>query len=111
MLQQWFNRDVGRAKLLNLVPQNRPTQSTRSSSVANNEDGVSCGVLCAAQAYSYVSGNTSLKRVLLHLLNAKTSSSGRKWSRLGSLTERGLAILCAISAAPEYAMSAGIDGS
>ncbi|KAG2877155.1 hypothetical protein PC119_g24623 [Phytophthora cactorum] len=76
MLQQWFNRDVGRAKLLNLVPQNRPTQSTRSSSVANNEDGVSCGVLCAAQA-----------------------------------TERGLAILCAISAAPEYAMSAGIDGS
>ncbi|KAG2795462.1 hypothetical protein PC116_g25664 [Phytophthora cactorum] len=71
MLQQWFNRDVGRAKLLNLVPQNRPTQSTRSSSVANNEDGVSCGVL----------------------------------------TERGLAILCAISAAPEYAMSAGIDGS
>ncbi|KAG6967012.1 hypothetical protein JG688_00006506 [Phytophthora aleatoria] len=88
MLQQWFNRDVGRAKLLNLVPQNRPTQSTRSSSVANNEgahaqdslptfssvhvmnmlrrtqvDGVSCGVLCAAQAHSYVSGNTSLKRV------------------------------------------------
>ncbi|KAG6948905.1 hypothetical protein JG688_00014875 [Phytophthora aleatoria] len=80
MLQQWFNRDVDRTKLLNMVPQNRATHSTRSNSAANNEsahaqdpsltfpsvhvvdmlrptqvDGVSCGVFCAAQAYSYVS--------------------------------------------------------
>ncbi|KAG6943321.1 hypothetical protein JG687_00018536 [Phytophthora cactorum] len=37
MLQRWFNRDVDRAKLLSLVPQNRPTHSTRSSSAAKNE--------------------------------------------------------------------------
>ncbi|KAG2763673.1 hypothetical protein PC129_g8576 [Phytophthora cactorum] len=37
MLQQWLNRDVDRAKLLNVVPHNRATHSTRSSNAANNE--------------------------------------------------------------------------
>ncbi|KAG3115447.1 hypothetical protein PI125_g5551 [Phytophthora idaei] len=71
MLQQWFNRDLERTKLLNLVPQKRSTRSTSSSMnidgalaegplstfpsvhVVNmiqptQVDGVSCGVLCAA---------------------------------------------------------------
>ncbi|KAG1687313.1 hypothetical protein DVH05_005267 [Phytophthora capsici] len=82
LLQSWFKRDMDREKLRNLIPKNR---LKRSASAARSResgddtpemqfpdvlavrmtrptqvDDVSCGILCAAQAYSYVTGSRSL---------------------------------------------------
>ncbi|KAG3188233.1 hypothetical protein JG687_00019699 [Phytophthora cactorum] len=76
LLQQWFDRDSGRAKLLNFESTRRRGSSTTDNASAKTTplvqhrvlpevvavpllypkkmDSVSCGMLSIAQAYSYV---------------------------------------------------------
>lgn len=88
MLQKWFSRDTESNKLLSLTPgciktsrinTKVPIMSTKQDPMLSKKlpefpsvvavmmtspkqtDAVSCGVLCIAQAYSYISGVRSLK--------------------------------------------------
>ncbi|KAG1695299.1 hypothetical protein DVH05_020678 [Phytophthora capsici] len=82
LLQSWFKQSIDRGMLRNLIPKNRLKRSTSAARSRENGDDtpelqfldvfavrmthptqvddVSCRILCAAQAYSYITESRSL---------------------------------------------------